>query len=80
MESSAQDPWNKAVAAVVAACRRDADLTQDDVAVELGMSRNTLVSVENGRRAMTVPELMKFAKLVKLSPAVLIDRIVRWRR
>jgi DNA-binding XRE family transcriptional regulator len=80
VESPHQDPWNKAVAAVVAALRRDADLTQGDVATVLGISRNTLVSLENGRREMTVPELMKFAKLVKLSPAVIVDRIVRWRR
>jgi DNA-binding XRE family transcriptional regulator len=80
VESSNQDPWNDAVAAVVAALRRDADLTQDDVATVLGISRNTLVSLENGRREMTVPELMKFAKLVKLSPSVIVDRIVRWRR
>lgn len=65
---------------MVAACRRDADLTQEDVAEKLGISRNTLVSIENGRREMTAPELLKFAKLVKLSPTVLVDHIVRWRR
>jgi DNA-binding XRE family transcriptional regulator len=65
---------------VVVASRRDADLTQDDVADALGMSRNTLVSLENGRREMTVPELLIFSKLVKLSPALILDRIVRWRR
>lgn len=80
MESSNQDPWNKAIAAVVVACRRDADLNQADVAERLGVSRNTLVSIENGRREMTVPELLKFAKLVKVSPGIMLDRIIRWRR
>jgi ribosome-binding protein aMBF1 (putative translation factor) len=74
------DRWNKAVAAVVSASRRDADLGQQDVADRIGMSRNTLVRVESGQRPMTIPELMAFAKALKLSPTVLIDLIVRWHR
>jgi hypothetical protein len=44
------------------------------------MSRNTLVRIESGQRPMTIPELMAFAKALKLSPTVLIDLIVRWHR
>jgi len=80
VENPDRDPWNKAVAAVVAASRRDEDLTQEEVAEKLGFSRNTLVAIENGSRPMTIPELMKFSKLVKLPPATLIDRIIKWRR
>jgi len=74
------DRWNKAVAAVVSASRRDADLGQQEVADNIGMSRNTLVRIESGQRPMTVPELMAFAKALKLSPNVLVDLIVRWHR
>jgi len=44
------------------------------------MPRNTLVRIESGQRPMTIPELMAFAKALKLSPTVLIDLIVRWHR
>lgn len=40
---------HKAVGAVVAASRRDADLSQEEIAEELGISRNTVVALENGR-------------------------------
>jgi DNA-binding XRE family transcriptional regulator len=70
----------KAVAAVVSASRRDADLGQQAVADSIGMSRNTLVRIESGQLPMTIPELMAFAKALKLSPTVLMDLIVRWHR
>jgi ribosome-binding protein aMBF1 (putative translation factor) len=75
-----EDRWNKAVAAVVSASRRDADMSQQQLADKMELSRNTLVRIESGRRAMTIPELMRLTKVLKLSPAVLIDLIVRWHR
>jgi DNA-binding XRE family transcriptional regulator len=74
------DRWNKAVAAVVSASRRDADISQEILAEKMELSRNTLVRIESGKRPMTIPELMRFAKVLKLSPTVLIDLIVRWHR
>jgi DNA-binding XRE family transcriptional regulator len=75
-----QNRWNRAVAAAAAAYRRDADMSQQQVAELIGCSRNTIVRIESGRRAMTVPELMEFAKAVKATPASIMDFIVRWHR
>jgi len=78
-KSRDRNRWNRAVAAIVSSHRRDADLGQQELAEKMGLSRNTLVRIESGRRAMTLPELMSFAEALKLSPTGLVDLIVRWR-
>jgi len=70
--------WNRAVAAVVSATRRDADLTQQQLAASMGVHRNTIVRIEGADRAMTMAEFMLFARVLKLSPTELFDRVVRW--
>jgi transcriptional regulator with XRE-family HTH domain len=70
--------WNRAVAAVVSATRRDADLTQQQLATSMGVHRNTIVRIEGGERSMTISEFMLFARVLKLSPTELFDRVVRW--
>lgn len=70
--------WNRAVAAVVSATRRDADLTQQQLAVSMGIHRNTIVRIEAGQRSMTLAEFMLFARVLKVPPTELFDRVVRW--
>lgn len=70
--------WNRAVAAVISATRRDADLTQQQLAASLRVHRNTIVRIEAGKRAMTVAEFMLFANELKVSPSELFDRVLRW--
>jgi DNA-binding XRE family transcriptional regulator len=62
---------NRAVAAVVLAARRDADLTQKQLADQMGIHRNTIVRIESGERSMTIAEFMLFARVLRISPTKL---------
>lgn len=70
--------WNRAVARVVSGARIDADLSQEDVAQALGVHRNTMSRIETGQGEMTIADLALFARLVKTTPAALLDLIARW--
>lgn len=70
--------WRKAYASVLAASRRDADLTQGQVADEMGWSRNTVTKIEGGDRSVAVEELMELCRLYKVEPVTLLGRVLRW--
>jgi len=74
-----QQRWNRAVASVVSATRRDADLTQLQLAAAMRIHRNTVARIEAGKRSMTVREFMLFAHVLKIPPAELFDRVLRWK-
>lgn len=52
-----------ALAARLRAARRDADLTQDEVARDLGIARTSLVALEKGERRVKPDELIGLARL-----------------
>src|SRR5437016_4472323 len=52
-----------ALAARLRAARRDADLTQDEVARDLGIARTSLVALEKGERRVKPDELISLARL-----------------
>jgi len=54
--------WRKAFASVLAASRRDADLTQSQVAEAMGWARNTVTKIEGGSRSLAVEELMEYTR------------------
>jgi transcriptional regulator with XRE-family HTH domain len=68
----------KAFAAVLAASRRDADLTQAQVAEEMGWTRNTVTKIEAATRAVAAEELLELGRLYKVEPLVLLGRVLRW--
>jgi transcriptional regulator with XRE-family HTH domain len=70
--------WRKAFAAVLAASRRDADLTQVQVADEMGWTRNTVTKIEAGTRAVAAEELVELSRLYKTDALVLLGRVLRW--
>jgi transcriptional regulator with XRE-family HTH domain len=70
--------WRNAFAAVLAASRRDADLTQAQVADEMGWARNTVTRIEGGTRSLAVEELMELCRLYRVEPLTLIGRVTRW--
>jgi transcriptional regulator with XRE-family HTH domain len=70
--------WRKAFASVLAASRRDADLTQAQVAKELGWTRNTVTKIEGGLRAVAAEELIELCRIYKIEPLVLLGRVLRW--
>lgn len=70
--------WRKAFASVLAASRRDADLSQEQVAEEMGWARNTVSRIENGTRTLGVEELMELCRLYRIDPLNLLGRVTRW--
>lgn len=55
--------------------RLQADLTVSEVARQLGVSRQTIHSWENGRHRMTINTLMKLADLYGIHPTELLPKV-----
>ena len=49
------------------------DLTQEQVADILGIGRDAILRIENGKRKIDLQELMSFSKLYKISIEELIE-------
>ena len=73
-----RERWDRAVVAVWSATRRDADLSQQALAQKLGWSRDTVASVEAGRRKVEVSDVILFAAALGLEPETIFRRILRW--
>ena len=50
----------------LAAARVNAGMTQEEVAKEMKVSKNTIVNIENGKRKIKMAELSFFSELYKL--------------
>ena len=70
--------WRKGYASVLAASRRDADLTQRQVTAEMGWGRNTLTRIETGLRPVYADEMMELCRLYRIDPQALLGRVQRW--
>ena len=70
--------WTQAFASVLAACRRDADLTQSQVATAMGWTRNTVTKIEGSLRAVSLPEFMALCRLYKVLPKTALARAEAW--
>jgi xre family toxin-antitoxin system, antitoxin component len=51
---------------IIKQLRKDAGLRQEDIAKELGVSRQTIIAIENDKYNPTLELAMKIAKLLKL--------------
>lgn len=60
------------LAATIRAARIQAQLSQRQVAVHLGIPRSAVSAIENGRRRVDVVELKRLALLMRVSAATLI--------
>lgn len=52
------------------------NLTQDEVAVCLGVSRPTYILIENGKKELTLSEIRKIATFFEISPSDLIGDVI----
>ena len=84
MESKAQkasrEQWRRAASAVVAATRRDNDLTQAQLAKKLGWSRESLARIETGNRKLELSDFIVIAYALGVAPDVLFGRVLHWMR
>ncbi len=69
---------HRAVVTVVAASRREAKLTQDELAARLGWHRSRMARIESGERRIDVAEFITIAEALQIEPAALLARVLRW--
>jgi transcriptional regulator with XRE-family HTH domain len=73
-----RDRWRRAAAAVIAATRRDKDITQEVFATRMGWSHDTVANLESGRRKIEVGDLAMAAIALDEKPATLFQRTLQW--
>lgn len=72
------DRWDRAAATVIAASRRDAGLTQTQLAEAMGVKRSVIARLEAGERPLRFAEFMVLARVFKLTPEALLARVLKW--
>jgi DNA-binding XRE family transcriptional regulator len=70
--------WDHIVASVISATRQDLDMSQQQLADELGWTRDAVSNLENQRRHCKVSDLIRIAKAFGMEPDALFRRIVHW--
>ena len=75
---SLRSKWHRAVVTVLAASRRDANMTQEDLALRLGWHRTRIAKIESGERRIDVPEFINIANALNIAPETLLARVLRW--
>lgn len=63
---------------VLAASRRDLDVSQKELAEKLGWTRNQIANIETGRRAVQLTDFVLIAKALNIDPLALLRRILQW--
>jgi transcriptional regulator with XRE-family HTH domain len=64
--------------AVLVATRREAGLTQAQLADRLGKPASFIAKIEIGERRVDVVEFAAIAKALKLDPRKMFDRFLSW--
>lgn len=67
------------MAAVIAAARKEAGLTQRDVASRLKRPHSVIGMIESNQRQVNMPEFIAIAEAVGADPADLFRRVLRER-
>jgi transcriptional regulator with XRE-family HTH domain len=75
---SLRSRWHRAVVTVIAASRREAHMTQEDLANRLGWHRSRIARIESGERRIDVAEFITIAGALNVEPELLLGRVLRW--
>jgi len=60
------------------ASRREANLTQEQLADGIGWHRSKIAKVEAGERRLDVAEFITIAGALKVDPTILLSRVLSW--
>ncbi len=63
----------KSIGQNIVACRKQRNLTQEDLAGKAELDRSYLSEVENGHKNLSVTTLLKIADALDVPPSKLID-------
>ena len=69
----------RAVAVVIAAARKEAGLTQRDVASGLKRPHSVIGMIESNQRQVNMPEFIAIAEVIGADPVDLFRRVLRER-
>jgi transcriptional regulator with XRE-family HTH domain len=78
MSKSLRSPLHRAVVTVIVASRREAKLTQEDLARHLGWHRSRIAKIESGERRIDVPEFIAIGQALGITPEQLLARVLGW--
>jgi transcriptional regulator with XRE-family HTH domain len=78
MSKTLRSRTHKALIAVLVGTRREAGLTQRDLAKKLHRPHSWVSKIETGERRVDVGEFMEIARALKVDPVALFTRVVRW--
>lgn len=73
-----RERWRRAAAAVIAATRRDKDITQQEFGKRMGWSHDTVANMESGRRKIEFGDIVMAAIALDERPDLLLQRALRW--
>jgi transcriptional regulator with XRE-family HTH domain len=68
----------RAAVAVIAASRRDSDVSQEELAERLGWSRSKVAKIEQADRRIELPDFILIARALDIEPEALFRRVLRW--
>jgi ribosome-binding protein aMBF1 (putative translation factor) len=68
----------RSIRAVLGASREDLDVSQRQLAVKLGLTRNVVANLEAGRRVLGLADFVLIARELNIEPERVLDRILRW--
>jgi transcriptional regulator with XRE-family HTH domain len=63
------------VGKIISNLRRKLQIKQSEVAKEIGINQSTLSRIENGESFLTVEQLIKFARFLKIKPGIVLTEI-----
>ena len=78
MPKSLRGRRHRALIAVLVASRRDAGLTQRDLAKKLKRTQTWVANTETGERRLDVAEFFEVAAALGVDPVVLFTRVAQW--
>ena len=70
--------WNRIIGLAVAATRKHAGLTQEQLAEKMRWHRSKVVKIEGGVLSMRVADLISMAKTIQVEPGDIVRRVVNW--
>lgn len=75
--SSLHSPENKTLVAILVKARKDAGVTQVDLAERMGKSQQFVSRVESGERRIDLLEFIMLARALRLDPMEFLGRVLR---
>lgn len=73
-----RDQLDRAMVATIISTRKDSDVTQAELAERMGWSREIVSNIEQGRRDVSITDLILMARALNVDPETIFRRVLRW--